>query len=129
MLGALGWKHGLAGWQSVITFYLMGWITWTVMTYAYKIVPFLVWNRRYGKQAGKGKVPVIADLINLNQSRPVLTAFAIGLLVLTTGTLLMKGYVAIVGSLFIAVAILALCFQMYRVIDARKVRKELMERD
>jgi hypothetical protein len=129
LLGVLGSRRGVVDWQSVISFYLMGWITWTVMSYAYKIVPFLVWNQRYGKQAGKGKVPLIADLIHLNQSWPVLTGFAAGLVVLTTGMVLQWGKVATIGSLFIAATILAFCYQMNRVIDVRKVGKELLGRD
>lgn len=121
--------RGMIGWQSVVTFYLLGWITFTVMGYAYKIVPFLVWSRRYSKRAGQGKVPLIADLVNLKLSKPVFVTFAVGVVVLTLSASIPWGPGAIAGTVVIAAAVLAFTIQMFAVIDIREVGKELKVRD
>lgn len=48
-----------AGWS-----YLGGWVSFTILCYASKIVPFLWWTYKYGKQAGKPGTPMMADLLN-----------------------------------------------------------------
>jgi len=130
LLGQLLLQRGQAGWQSVVLFYLLGAITFTVMGFAYKIVPFLIWSKRYSKPPGKGKKPIlISDLIHLNQAWPVLIAFALGLITLTVSSAAEWRLGAIVGGVLIALAILTFCIQILRVMDPQKVRKELFERD
>lgn len=122
-------QRGQAGWQSVVLFYLLGAITFTVMGFAYKIVPFLIWSKRYSKPTGKGKPILISDLINLNRAWPVLIAFALGLIILTASSATQWRIGAIVGGVLIALAILTFCAQILRVIDPRKLGKELLARD
>lgn len=118
-----------AGWQSIVIFYLFGAITLTVMGFAYKIVPFLVWSKRYSKPARTGKPILISDLIHLNQAWPVLIAFALGLLLLTGSSAAQWKPGAIGGCICIAIAILTFCIQLLRVIDPLKVGRELLDRD
>jgi hypothetical protein len=125
LIARLGLRGGLPGWQSVVTFYLLGWITLTVMSYAYKIVPFLIWTKRYSRLAGRQKTPLIADLINPNRARPVLCAFAAGLVMLTTGAAGEWPILAVAGSILLGLAILTFCAHMVAVIDVRQVGKEL----
>ncbi|KXH78809.1 hypothetical protein [Sporosarcina sp. HYO08] len=49
----------IAGW-----IYLGGWVTLTILGYASKIIPFLWWTQKYGKQAGRPGTPLMADLLN-----------------------------------------------------------------
>lgn len=42
---------------------LVGWFGQNTVGYLYKIVPFLVWNQRYGPLAGKRPVPLMRDLL------------------------------------------------------------------
>jgi len=43
---------------------LVGWLGQSIIGYLYKIVPFLVWNKRYGPLVGKHKVPLMRDLVH-----------------------------------------------------------------
>ena len=43
---------------------LVGWLGQSVIGYLYKIVPFLVWQSRYGPLAGRQPVPLMRDLIH-----------------------------------------------------------------
>lgn len=129
LLVQLVWQRGEAGWQSVVLFYLLGVITFTVMGFAYKIVPFLVWSKRYSKPTGKGKPTLISDLINLNRAWPVLIAFGLGLIVLTGSSATEWKPGAIGGCGLVALAILTFCVQILRVIGPQKVAKELLDHD
>ncbi len=123
------WTGGEAGWQGVVMFYLLGVVTLTVMAFAYKIVPFLVWSKRYSKTPGKGKPTLISDLINVNQSWPVLTAFGVGLVALTAAAA-GRWQPGVIGScILLSLAIAAFCVQILRVLEVTKLRRELFEHD
>ncbi|MCL6517206.1 hypothetical protein [Alicyclobacillus sp.] len=166
-------RHGQDGWQAVVTFYLLGWVVLTLMGYAYKIVPFLIWTERYSAKAGRSpasgaggspgasrgsaagaaagarrnaaargaadagvdagakreRIPVIADLIQLERARPVLYGFAAGVVVLAASSAVEFGIGAVVGSLVITVCILWFVWQLGRVVDPKRVAKELSGRD
>ncbi|SFU31326.1 hypothetical protein [Alicyclobacillus macrosporangiidus] len=161
MLVQLGSGREQDGWQGVVTFYLLGWVVLTLMGYAYKIVPFLIWTQRYsakaGRNAGAGdrpgpgmrahtagsapdavtasppvkpqKVPVIADLIQLGRSRPVLQSFAIGVMVLSFSGVARFTAGAVAGSIMIALSVLGFIWQLQRVVDPKQVAKELRGHD
>lgn len=65
---AVLYEPQLAIQQSLIVFilwaYLYGWVGVTILGYMSKIVPFLWWTYKYGPQAGKGKVPTMAQLLS-----------------------------------------------------------------
>jgi len=67
----------VAGWL-----YLGGWVSFTILSYASKIVPFLWWTHKYGKRAGKPGTPVMADLLNDKKVNIGLTAIAASSLLL-----------------------------------------------
>lgn len=117
-------RAGIAGWQGVVTLYLMGWVALTVMGYAYKIVPFLVWSKRYSKPAEGSKRLLISDLINLHQSLHVFIGFVLGLVLLTFGSVGQTAPLALIGGVLIAASILVFCVQILRVINPAEVRKE-----
>ncbi|MDQ0191071.1 hypothetical protein JI721_14415 [Alicyclobacillus cycloheptanicus] len=125
------WPMGEAGWQGVVMFYLLGVVTLTVMGFAYKIVPFLVWTKRYSKSKSNagGKPVLISDLIDLNQSWPVLIGFAVGLIALTASAAASWKPGVIGSSVLIAIAILVFCVQILKVMEPAKLGKELQERD
>lgn len=125
----LFWAHWEAGWQGVVMFYLLGVVTLAVMGFAYKIVPFLVWSKRYSKPSGKGKPILIPDLINLNWAWPVLIAFGAGLVVLTASAAA-GSKPGVVGScVLISGAIVTFCVQIIKVMEPLKLGKELLDRD
>ena len=43
---------------------LVGWLGQSIIGYLYKIVPFLIWQSRYGPLVGRQKVPLMRDLVN-----------------------------------------------------------------
>jgi hypothetical protein len=61
----------LAGW-----IYLAGWVSFTILCYLSKIVPFLWWTYKYGKQAGKPGTPVMSDLLSEKKVKAGLAAIA-----------------------------------------------------
>lgn len=125
----LVFAQGEAGWQGVVMFYLLGVVTLTVMSFAYKIVPFLIWSKRYSKSSGKGKPTLISDLIDLNQSWPVLVAFTVGMLVLTASAAGNWSGGVIGSCILVSLAIVAFCVQILRVLEPAKLGKELWEHD
>lgn len=42
---------------------LVGWLGQSIIGYLYKIVPFLIWQARYGPLVGRQKVPLMRDLV------------------------------------------------------------------
>lgn len=43
---------------------LLGWLGQSIIGYLYKIVPFLVWHKRYGPLVGKQKVPLMREMLH-----------------------------------------------------------------
>ena len=42
----------------------VGWLGQSTIGYLYKIVPFLIWHKRYGPLVGQQKVPLMRDIIH-----------------------------------------------------------------
>jgi hypothetical protein len=65
---------------------LVGWLGQSTLGYLYKIVPFLIWQSRYGARVGREKVPLMRDLVRqrwatasfwlLNIALPLVALFA-----------------------------------------------------
>ncbi|WP_372630002.1 hypothetical protein [Cohnella sp.] len=84
----------VAGWA-----YLGGWVSFTILGYASKIVPFLWWTHKYGKRAGKPGTPVMADLLSEKQTNVGLTSIAVLSLLLLGGLAAdSPGLISIAGS-------------------------------
>lgn len=62
--------------------YLGGWVSFTILSYASKIVPFLWWTQKYGKRAGKPGTPIMADLLSDKKVNAGLTTIAASSLLL-----------------------------------------------
>jgi hypothetical protein len=67
-------------WLAAAYLVLMGWIGQTILGYLQKIVPFLVWNRRYAGRVGREKVPLLRDLMHLPTARLAFWLFNGGIL-------------------------------------------------
>ncbi|MBX5436972.1 MAG: hypothetical protein IRZ33_07120 [Alicyclobacillaceae bacterium] len=126
LLAVLGfvWPRGVGAWESAVTVYLLGLITGTVMSYGYKIVPFLVWTKRYSKQAGRDSTLRIADLLNPERARPVLAGFGSGVILLAIGTELGSWVVTVLGALLVAAAVAVFVAEVIRVVDLRQAGRE-----
>ena len=66
---------------------LLGFLAQTIVGYAYKIVPFLVWNQRYAPLIGKAKVPMMHDLISKRLAWITLGLYNGGLILLLAAVL------------------------------------------
>lgn len=121
----LALRFGHVGWQGIVTFFLVGWVTLTLIGYAYKIIPFLIWNERYSKKSGKEKIPLIADLFHPERALPILIAFGAGMVLVGFGAILGWTVLAVIGCAAVGIAILIFCWQLLRVINLNKLQKEL----
>lgn len=70
----------VAGW-----IYLGGWVSFTILSYSSKIVPFLWWTHKYGKLVGKPGTPIMSALLNEKHVHYGLAAIALSSLLLLTG--------------------------------------------
>jgi len=43
---------------------LVGWVGQSTIGYLYKVVPFLIWHKRYGPLVGREKVPLMRELVH-----------------------------------------------------------------
>jgi hypothetical protein len=82
----------LAGW-----IYLVGWVSFTILGYASKIVPFLWWTYKYGKHVGKPGTPVMSGLLNDKQVN-------VGMAVIACTTLLLLAGLSFESQMLIAAA-------------------------
>lgn len=92
----------IAGW-----IYLSGWVSFTILCYASKIVPFLWWTHKYGKLAGKPGTPLMADLLDEKKVQILLIAVALCMVIFIGG--LASGapiVIAIFGVAFSTVSML-----------------------
>lgn len=86
----------LAGW-----IYLGGWVSFTILCYASKIIPFLWWTHKYGKQVGKPETPTMASLLDEKKVNTGLAAIALFLIILFVGLIFdMQTVIAIGGTAF-----------------------------
>jgi hypothetical protein len=58
---SLGNHYGIA---IVIYGYILGWMMLSIISYLYKIVPFLWWTHRYSKKIGQENVPTLKQMMN-----------------------------------------------------------------
>lgn len=84
----------LVGW-----IYLGGWVSFTILSYASKIVPFLWWTHKFGKLVGKPGTPVMSDLLNEKYAYIGLAAIAIASLLLATGLALDTNSIIAIGGI------------------------------
>lgn len=86
--------------------YLSGWVSFMVLCYASKIIPFLWWTHKYGKRVGKPGTPVMADLLNERRAGLGLASIATTTLAVMAGLALeSQPIVMIAGILFSLVSI------------------------
>ncbi|MBW7475228.1 cbb3-type cytochrome c oxidase subunit I [Paenibacillus oenotherae] len=93
----------VAGW-----IYLGGWVSFTILGYSSKIVPFLWWTHKYGKLVGKPGTPMMSALLNEQQVNRGLAAIAITTLLLLAALLLQAPTVITVAG-----AAYSLCSLVY----------------
>lgn len=73
----------LAGW-----IWLAGWVSFMILCYASKIIPFLWWTLKYGHRAGQPGTPLLAGLLDERKVNAALALIAGSLLLPAAGLLL-----------------------------------------
>lgn len=81
--------------------YLGGWVSFTILSYASKIVPFLWWTHKYGKQVGKPGTPMMSDLLNEGKVNVSLATIACSSLMIIAGIVIDSHIlIAVAGTAF-----------------------------
>jgi len=83
----------LAGW-----IYLAGWVSFMIICYLSKIVPFLWWTHKYGKHAGQPGTPLMSDLLSEKKVYAGLAAIAVFGLIPPAGLLLDSPLAVAIGG-------------------------------
>jgi hypothetical protein len=92
---------------------IVGVVTFTILGFLYKIVPFIVWSHSYSRHVGRYKVPSLADLYSEKLQITGFWLFLAGLVLTTAGAGGMKeglvriGVVVLLASLAVFGANLA----------------------
>ncbi|MCL6637019.1 MAG: hypothetical protein K6T26_03630 [Alicyclobacillus sp.] len=119
LLVQAGGAFGMAGWTAAVAFDLLGWVALSVLSYAYKIVPFLVWTARRSNQAKPVGGPLIAQLLPPAAARWPLTGFAVGLSLLAVSSACAWRTGALTGACLMAAALCGVCVQLAWVMMGR----------
>ncbi|MDU4697279.1 MAG: hypothetical protein E6Y08_15800 [Paenibacillus sp.] len=91
-----------AGWV-----YLSCWVSFTVLGYVSKIVPFLWWTHKYGKQVGRPGTPVLADLLDERKAHLGLSLILCANLTVLVGLVIGWPIVIAVGGVALSIVSVA----------------------
>lgn len=70
---------GVPGAAAAYGFLLLGgWVTWTLIGYLYKIIPFIVWYHRFGQAQGPGPRPLAGDLVDARMAKAAQALLGLG---------------------------------------------------
>jgi hypothetical protein len=90
-----------------VIFLILGFISSFIVGHIYKIVPFLVWNKKFAPLVGKEKVPMLADMVDEKYSQIEFNAKLATIAFLTLGILFESSFLITIGKvLFIINALL-----------------------
>jgi hypothetical protein len=75
------WNHDVNNFAGPLIYaYLLLWIVLSIVSYLYKIVPFLWWTYKYSKEIGKVKVPSLKEMMNEKIVMPLFSLFIVAIL-------------------------------------------------
>nr|NNM89282.1 hypothetical protein [Bacilli bacterium] len=114
-------------WQEMIMLYLLGYVTLSVIGFSYKIIPFLVWTKRYSQPQPGRKMVMIAELIQYKTTWPVMLLFAIALMGLIVSDTIHVQASTIGFALLLCVSIFLYLYQILRVLNLYLTFKEMIE--
>lgn len=90
--------------------YLMLWIALSILSYLFKIVPFLWWTWKYSKTIGKRSVPSLKDMMDDKASVPVLFILIFGILGATASIAIGDNGLFLTGQMMVLGACLAFSY-------------------
>lgn len=96
---------------------LVGVISFGIIGMFYKIIPFLVWYRAYGREIGRARVPSLADLYTPALQTVGYWTWLAGLAVTGAGILLSHAMLVRCGALMLAGSLAALALNVVRMLS------------
>jgi hypothetical protein len=117
----------LAGWGEPQLFVALGlgafvgWLGQSTIGYLYKIVPFLIWQDRYGELVGRQKVPLMREMLHSRWTKASWWLLNLGLPVAMLMLLLGLEWLLVIAcavlgvGLLLAAANIWACYTMHRV--------------
>ncbi|WP_206831112.1 hypothetical protein [Alicyclobacillus fructus] len=110
-------------WRGLVPFALLGFVSLTVVSLAYKIVPFLAWTRRFAGTKRTGSSVLISHLLDVSSARFVIGGMALGATGVGLGAPFGAAWLCEAGAWMVAASLGVFAFHMSSVFR-RAARKE-----
>jgi cbb3-type cytochrome oxidase subunit 1 len=86
---------------------LLGLFTFAIIGMLYKILPFLIWVKRYGSHIGKAKVPALTDMFSVRLQETGYWSYLAGLVVVCAAILAANNALARCGCAFLLSSVIS----------------------
>jgi hypothetical protein len=96
--------------------YLLLWIVLSIVSYLYKIVPFLWWTYKYSKQIGKSKVPSLKEMMNEKIVTPLFSLFIIAVLIVFCALVFKTAIFFNIGQFILSIVFIIIAMSILSVI-------------
>ncbi|MEH7087113.1 hypothetical protein V7139_31100 [Neobacillus drentensis] len=96
--------------------YLLLWIVLSIVSYLYKIVPFLWWTYKYSKEIGKSKVPSLKEMMNEKIVTPLFSIFIVAILAVFCALTFHITVLFNVGQTILSIVFIIIAFSILRVL-------------
>lgn len=98
VLASLWPGAGFMTFAIIIYVFVMGWVTFSIMGYLFKIVPFLWWTHRYGDDIGKTNVPTMQEMTDEKAGAIVYKSVFVSLIVIILSLVLRSELLFYIGQ-------------------------------
>jgi len=111
------WNHQFTSLIGALVYaYLLLWIVLSIVSYLYKIVPFLWWTYKYSKEIGKSKVPSLKEMMNEKIVTPLFSIFIVAILAVFCALTFHKTVLFNVGQTILSIVFIIIAFSILRVL-------------
>ncbi len=93
-----------------------GWITAIIYGMTFKTLPFIVWNKVYGKVAGLGKTPNPKDLYSEKLFKVMSLSYLSGFVIFIAGILTIEKVILTIGAFLLLTAAILYCVNTGKVL-------------
>ena len=110
------WNHQFTSLIGALVYaYLLLWIVLSIISYLYKIVPFLWWTYKYSKEIGKSKVPSLKEMMNEKIVTPLFSIFIVAILAVFCALNFHIPVLFNVGQTILSIVFIIIAFSILRV--------------
>ncbi|WP_144547380.1 hypothetical protein [Bacillus sp. X1(2014)] len=111
------WNHQFTSLIGALVYaYLLLWVVLSIVSYLYKIVPFLWWTYKYSKEIGKSKVPSLKELMNEKIVTPLFSIFIFAILAVFCALTFHITVLFNVGQTILSIVFIIIAFSILRVL-------------